>query len=45
VSGGAINSQRPIATDANTLISALGAQRTWRDLLLASSRSKLTLAA
>src|SRR5262245_21199221 len=43
-SGEAINPQRPITADANTLISLplLGAQRTWRDLLLASSRSKMT---
>jgi hypothetical protein len=34
----------PIAADTNTLISLplLGAQRTWRDLRLASSRSKMT---
>jgi hypothetical protein len=41
--GDTINPQRPIAADDNTLIiSASGPQPTWRDLLLASSRSKMT---
>jgi hypothetical protein len=37
VLGEAINPQRPIAADANTLILLLlsGTQPTWRDLLLA----------
>lgn len=44
VPGDAINPQRPIAADANTLISLplLGAQRTWRAQLLAPVRSRMT---
>jgi hypothetical protein len=43
--GDAINPLRPVDADANTLIllPLSGAQPTWRDLLLASSRSKMTL--
>jgi hypothetical protein len=42
--GDAINPQRPIAADSNSLISLplLGAQRTWRALLPALSWSRLT---
>ncbi len=42
--GGITNPPRPIMTDANTLISLplSGAQPTWRDMLVAASRSKMT---
>ena len=42
--GGIINPLRPVVTDANTLISLplSGAQPTWRDMLVAASRSKMT---
>jgi hypothetical protein len=41
--GGIINPPGPVMTDANTLIllRLSGAQPTWRDLLLTSSRSKM----
>jgi hypothetical protein len=42
--GGIINPLGSVMTDANTLIllPLSGAQPTWRDLLLTSSRSKMT---
>src|SRR6266568_3641424 len=42
--GGIINPPGSVKTDANTLIllPLSGAHPTWRDLLLASSRSKMT---
>ena len=42
--GGTINLLRPVEADANTLIllALSGSQPTWQDLLLASSRSKMT---